>query len=365
MSEHPPPAAAAPAGFPGSRRPVRWWRVARRVGGSAARSFAEDRGNQMAAAISYYALLSLVPLTILLVAGFGIVIRDPLSQQRVVDALVATIALPEGTVTDAVRSAAALAPRLAVISLIAALWTAGAVSAALRSALNVVFEVRRSRPALLGKLVDYALLPILCLPVVGSALLPLGWSILEPRVDDLPLGPGFEWIWSVLTWGASLLLTFVAIWVLYWVAPNRSIPLRHLWPGALFTALGFAGLYFGFTAYLANFSSYDLVYGTLAGVMALLFWIFLSANIFILGAEIANEVSHAIWGEALQNGDADSPADRCWRSATWKLLRALVLAPEDSEPTERWSNGQADQSHRSTLAERRIDDVPREGDGRG
>jgi hypothetical protein len=125
-------------------------------------------------------------------------------------------------------------------------------------------------------------------------------------------------------------LSFLAFSLLYWLAPNRSVRFRYLWPGALFAAVAFEGLKYGFTVYLTNFGNYDVVYGALGSVMVLLFWVFLSANILILGAEIANEIPHVLREEP-RHGRERGSEDRSWIFAVWKVIRWLILAPEDEE----------------------------------
>ena len=344
MSPAPVTAPAAPPAAPIRRRraPGYWLAVVARVSGRAVKNYAEDRGNQMAAAISYYALFSLVPLSILVVAIFGIVLRDPELQQRVIDGLVEALPLPDSDVTDVVRDTADLAPTFAAVSFIGALWTSGALSAALRTSLNVAFEARRSRPAIRGKLIDYTLLPILGIPVLGGVVISAGWRIIQQRTEDLPLAARFEWVWEFATLGTSLTLTFIAFSLLYWLAPNRTVRFRYIWPGALFAAIAFEGLKYGFGIYLANFGNYDVVYGALGGVVVLLFWVFLSANILILGAEVANEIPHVLREEPRHGRVRESSEERHWISAGWKVVRWLLLAPEDEEdhmPAGSWRNG--------------------------
>jgi len=327
------------------RRTPRYWLVVfARVTGRAFKNYAEDRGNQMAAAISYYTLFSLVPVFILVVAIFGLVLRDAELQQRVIAALVEALPLPEGDVADVVNGAADLAPTFAALSFVGALWTSGALSASLRTSLNVAFEARRSRPALRDKLIDYTLLPILGIPVLGSVIISAVWRIIQQRTEDLPLAARFEWAWEFATLGTSLTLTFIAFSLLYWFAPNRTVRFRYIWPGALFAALAFEALKYGFAIYLANFGNYDAVYGALGGVVVLLFWVFLSANILILGAEVANELPHVLLEEPRHGRLRGSDEERHWISVGWKLVRWLLLAPEDEEdhvPPGAWHNGDA------------------------
>lgn len=333
QSQVEPPAADVPSAEPprGTRiAPWYWISVVLRVSGRSAKNFAEDRGTQMAAAISYYTLFSLLPLLILTIAIFGLVLRDESLQQRVIDNLIEALPILPDDVNSVVTGTIESAPELALISLLGAIWTSGALSAALRTALNVAFEARRTRPALRGKLIDYALLPILGLPMLGSIVLSAAWQIIRQRTENLPLATNFEWVWDAATLATSLMLSFLAFSLLYWLAPNRRVRFRYLWPGALFAAVAFEALKYGFTVYLTNFANYEVVYGALGGVVVLLFWVFLSANILILGAEIANEVPHVLREEP-RHGRERGREDRSWISAVWKVIRWFLLAPEDEE----------------------------------
>jgi membrane protein len=326
--------AGSPTPPPPRRRrriaPWYWAGVVLRVSGRSAKNFAEDRGTQMAAAISYYTLFSLLPLLILTVAIFGLVLRDQSLEERVINTLIDALPLQQGDVADVVRGTSDRATELALISLVGVIWTSGALSASLRTALNVAFEARRGRPAVRGKLIDYALLPILGLPVLGSVVLSAAWRILRQRTEDVPLvGGEFAWVWDAATISTTVFLSFLAFSLLYWLAPNRTVRFRYIWPGALFAALAFEGLKLGFSVYLENFANYEFVYGALGSVVVLLFWVFLSANILILGAEIANEVPHVLHEEPRHGRYRDE--DRSWISAVWKVIRWLILAPEDEE----------------------------------
>jgi membrane protein len=328
----PPPADSATAEPTRRTRiaPWYWAAVVLRVSGRAAKNFAEDRGTQMAAAISYYTLFSLLPLLVLSVAIFGLVLRDNSLQVQVIDSLIDTLPIQNEDIIETVQGTTEIAPQLALVALLGAIWTSGALSASLRMALNVAFEARRTRPAVRGKLIDYALLPILGLPVLGSVVISAAWQIIRQRTDNLPLAANFEWVWDVATLSTSLVLSFLAFSLLYWLAPNRTVRFRYLWPGALFAAVAFEALKYGFTVYLTNFANYEVVYGALGGVVVLLFWVFLSANILILGAEIANEVPHVLYEEP-RHGRERGREDRSWVSAVWKVLRWFLLAPEDEE----------------------------------
>ncbi|MEX2447005.1 MAG: YhjD/YihY/BrkB family envelope integrity protein, partial [Dehalococcoidia bacterium] len=106
-------------------------RLVFRVLGRAASNFADDRGTQMAAAISYYTLFSLFPLTLLAVSIFGVVLRSPEVQGRVLNAIIAFLPIQDESIAESLRSVADLGPTLTIVSLLGSLWSGGAVSASI------------------------------------------------------------------------------------------------------------------------------------------------------------------------------------------------------------------------------------------
>jgi membrane protein len=308
----------------------RWDRLTLRVLGRATSNFIEDRGTHLSAAISYYGLFSLFPLTLLAVSIFGIVLRSPAMQDRVLDEVLTQLPIDpgnQGSIQQALKNAASLGPTLSVVSFLGALWTAGALSAAIRSALNVIFQAPRSRPLLRGKLIDYALIPVIGLPFLGGIVVTTGWRIAQHRVVQLPfVQDRAVWVWELGVFLIPLALSFFAFLLLYWMVPNHRVRFRYAWGGALLAAILFEGLKVGFAYYLANFASYDVIYGPISSVIVLLFWVYLTANITLFGAEVAAETPHVVLEEPRHGGSA---GEGDWRQSLRAFLRGLVLAGDD------------------------------------
>ena len=311
--------------------PQRSWRLAARVVRRATINFAEDGCTQMAAAISYFALFSLFPITLLAVSVFGIVLRDAETQARVLEAIVDALPVEETSIEDSLRNLAGLGPTLTVVSFLGAAWTAGALSGAVRRAINVTFDVDRARPLLRGKLVDYSLLPVVGTLFIGSFILTAGWRVAQASTDArfATFGGQLDWLWDVGALAIPAALSFLTFLFIYWLLPNRRMQLRFIWPGAAVAAAGTELTKFGFAIYLANFANYDVVYGSLAGVIVLLFWVYLSANILLFGAEVAAEVPHVLHEEPRHGHAGATESERAWRASLLTLLRGLVLAPGD------------------------------------
>ena len=311
------------------------WRVPLLVLARAVTNFIEDSGNHMAAAISYYALFSLFPLTLLAVSIFGIVLRDQGIREQVLSGIISFLPIRDQSIAISLRNVADLGPTLTAVSALGSLWTAGALSAALRSSLDVVFEVPAARPLLRSKVIDYMLLPIIAIPLLGGIALTTAWRLAQAEFGqgvgfvDSPIS--FSFFWNAGALAIPLVLSFIAFMLTYWLLPNRRLRFRYIWPGALFAALGFEALKVGFAAYVEYFASFNVIYGSVASVIVLLFWVYLSANIVIFGAEVAAEVPHVLHGEPRHGWSAEGN----WRHSALSLLRGLVLAGDEPVAGER------------------------------
>ena len=302
------------------------WRLALRVLARAVVNFIDDRGPEMAAAISYYALFSLFPLTLLAVSIFGLVLRAPGVQDQVLNGIISFLPIQDQSIAKSLRSVAALGPTLTVVSALGSFWTAGALSSAVRSAMNVVFEVERFRPLLRDKLLDYILIPIIGLPLVGGLVLTAAWRFAETQVvARVGVNGALGLLWELGALAIPFVLSFTAFMLVYKVLPNRYVRFRYLWPGALLATVGFEALKGGFAFYLQHFANYDVVYGSVGSVIVLLFWVNLTANVLIFGAEVAAEIPHVLHEEP-RHGDAP---EGNWRQSLGTMLRGLVLAGDN------------------------------------
>ena len=308
------------------------WKFPFHVLGRAASNFAEDRGTQLAAAISYFTLFSLFPATLLAVSVFGIVLRNESLQTRVLNAIIDYLPVQGSTVAESLRDVADLGPTVTVLSLIGAFWTSGALSAAIRQALNQVFEVEQRRPLLQAKLVDFVILPILAVPFFGGVVLTGALRLFQQELDTrwAFLDGRFAWTWEVGALLIPLVLSFTTFAMLYRFAPNRSLPFRFILPGALFAALAFEGLKAGFAFYLANLGNYT-VYGSLGSVIVLLFWVYLTANILVFGGEISAEWPHVLHQEP-RHGHAQEGPEPDLKRSVFNFVRGLVLVAEEDQP---------------------------------
>lgn len=276
------------------RWPFKLLRTLTRVVPQAVDGYFADRCGQHAAGIAYRVLFSLVPLSIVLVAIFGLVLRNDSLRDDVIREIVDRLPLSESGGADVTREIEKLVPpatALGLLSLIVFGWAATGMMASLRAGLEVAMRVERGRPAVRGKLVDVIL-------IVGAAALVLvvvflnlaravvfGW--IQRPLDRLGLDGGL--VEQALGKGMPLLVTAGIVLLLYRFVPARRLRLGDALAGAVVTALLLLSIS------LASGMIYDrvhnlrisVVYASLTSALVFLYSVYLGASALLLGAEIA------------------------------------------------------------------------------
>lgn len=261
-------------------------------GKKVAREFTADDISGLAAELSYRYFLALFPFFIFLAALGGFIanmagVQNP--TQNVMnlfgDALPADArSVLEKQVRGVVNSQNGA---LLSVGIIGALYAASGGMKALMKALNRVYDVPETRP--FWKSTGLALLLTLAATfgIIGSIILFIvttAWA--GDIADTIGAGSAFAMTIDIIRWPLILLLLFVAVGFMYWVAPNVKVPFRFISPGAVLFVIVWIVASIGFAFYVRNFASYNQTYGALGGVVILLLWLYLTNITMLLGAEI-------------------------------------------------------------------------------
>ena len=265
----------------------------------AARAFARHECSQRAAAISYYVLLSVFPLVIFSAGALGIVLRDEQLQEDLVNEIMKNFPLSEeegrNNIASTLRQLAGVrSGAIGLIGLLGLAWSATAMFGVIRRSLNVAFGAERERPFVQQKLFDLMMVlgfaPFFLASIVATSALRAAAA----ASSDIPfLGRAAEALgfgWYIASFLLPFVLSCLAFLALYSFAPARRPRLTHALAGAAVASVLFELTKLGFGAYLENFRNYDLVFGSLGAVVAFLVWVYFSANILLLGAEVASEL---------------------------------------------------------------------------
>src|SRR5215204_1721424 len=257
--------------------------------------FQEDNLTDWAATLTYYGLLSLFPALIALVSIVGLV-GDPESTTNTLTDIVERVGPDTATETfegpiQQVTESRATAGFALIASTLVALWSASGYLGAFIRASNVIYETREGRPfwklrplQLLMTLVVVLLLAVMAMGVVLTG--PIVSDVAEPiGVSDTAVS-----IWNYAKWLLIALLFVLMIGLIYYASPNvKQRGFKWITPGGLIALVVWLVASAGFALYVSQFASYNKVYGSMAGVVVILIWMWLTNLAILFGHELNAE----------------------------------------------------------------------------
>ncbi len=268
------------------------------------REFTKDQCPDLAAALTYYSVLSIFPALLALVSLLGIFGQA----EKTTSALLEIVQgfAPADTV-EAVRqpieqlSSNSAAGLTLVVGIVTALWSASGYVGAFGRAMNRVYEIDEGRPfiKLRGTMLVVTIATVLIVLVL-SAMLVLSGPVAESVGNAIGLGGAVLTAWNILKWPVILLLVILAIAILYYATPNVKQPkFRWMSLGSAIALVIFLLASLAFAFYVANFNNYDKTYGAIGGVIVSLLWLWILNMSLLFGAEFDAEMER---GRQLQAG---------------------------------------------------------------
>jgi membrane protein len=267
--------------------------------------FRDDNLTDWAAALTYYAVLSIFPAMIALISILGLVVA-PATIDRVITETVSalgpssaidTFLGPVREITQDRESAGVML----IVGVAVALWTASGYVGAFMRASNAIYEREEGRP--FWKLRPFQLFVTLIL-VLLAALVVLALIVSGPVAEAVGgavgLGDTAVTAWNYAKWPVLIVVVMFMLAILYWSAPNAKVAgFRWVSPGSVLAVLVWIVASAGFAFYVSQFSSYNKTYGALGGVIVFLVWMWITNLAVLLGAELNAETER---GRELEAG---------------------------------------------------------------
>jgi len=287
----------------------------------AVNEFLADNCPHLAAAISYYLLLSLFPLGLAAISIFGLIMKDPTMGAKVTEAVTSFIPVSADFVGNTILAVSRNWGAAGIIATIGLIWAGMAVFNALRKSLNTAWGVRQPRPFFHERLMEFLMMIGFGVLMLMSLGLTTAFKVIReaslPVFGERILDGSLVWHSAVIA--TSVFIAFLAFLFLYKVVPNTKVHWRHAAIGALVAAVLFEIVKNFFVWFVNNFATYNVVYGSVGVVIALMTWAYISAVILLFCAKVISvypTVRSALTTEALAE-----------ETTKEKLLRLAPSAP--------------------------------------
>lgn len=244
-----------------------------------------DNGSLVAAAVSFYVFLSLIPLALLAIAVFAFFLGSTAqAEQKLMTVLgVGSVGPGIGKLVEQVIQDRGAATGFGLLTF---LWSGISLIVTLETAMNHVWNVGERRSYLKKRLISVAVL-LMLIVLLGVSF---GMTAAITAIRSRDLIPEFHigWFLDLLTYLLPLAITVFTFTLFYKILPNTIVPWTSAFAGGAFAGVMWEMAKYAFSYYVANFADYNQVYGSLGGVILLLFWIYYSSVIVIYGAELAS-----------------------------------------------------------------------------
>jgi membrane protein len=257
--------------------------------------FSEDNLTDAAAALTYYAVLSIFPALLAMISIVGLV-GNPQTIIKVLTDVIGSIGPASAVDTfkgpiEGLAKSSGTAGVMVIVGIAAALWTASGYVGAFMRASNVIYEVEEGRSFIklrpLQMLVTLVLVLLLALVLVS---LVLTGPIASAVGSAVGLGGTAVTVWNIAKWPVLFAVVVFMITLLYYASPNAKLGgLKSIVPGSALAIAVWLVASAGFAFYVANFGSYNKTYGALGGVIIFLVWLWITNVAILLGAELNAE----------------------------------------------------------------------------
>ncbi len=310
---------------------------------SAFNEFLDKNGPYMAAAISFYAFFALFPLTLALISVFGFILGIEGFSEQLVEGLQRQVPVLNEAgdliveVLEGISEGRAVSSTLAAIGLF---WASSAVFGSIRKSINAIWGIRKTRPFLQERAIDFALMFGAASLLFASVFITTALSFFQYLsaiwLPDAPISDPA--LWQRIAFLVPPFLSFIVFLVLYWWLPNTKLTFREVWPTALLGAIAFEISKAVFVLYLQNVGGLSNVYGTVGAVIALMAFVYVSAIIMLVGAMLTSRYVYylAMKEQRQQNERLSRNLERIRSMSSLPGLPAPVpLAPPSGSSGER------------------------------
>jgi membrane protein len=260
----------------------RYWSLGKQL----SQEIKEDRATGLAAEQSYYYMLAIFPLLILLLSIVPYLSIDPQKALNFLDNV-----MPSETTKvfkeNVINIVSERNGGLLTFGILGTIWSASNGINAFIHSMNVAFDVEETRSFIKARLLSILLTLGLIVAFVVALLLPVfGNLILELIKTVIPIPHQMEILFSILRWVIAIVIISIVLALMYRYAPNKRYPFKQVIPGAVVATVIWQIISLAFSFYVEYFGNYTSTYGSLGGVIVLMLWFYLTGLALVIGGEI-------------------------------------------------------------------------------
>jgi membrane protein len=251
--------------------------------------FSKQNSSLMAAAVAYSLLFSIFPFALALLAITGYLMASTEVENQVIAAMGTLIPVARNLITNTLEGVIKAREATGIISILLLIWSALAFFDALRNSLNRAWDMPSSQTYVKGKLINVSMLALaVCSLIVFTWLTTTLHYMHESRMQIWIFKFSATSLFSRLVFMLlSAVLAYGVILLLYRFVPSNRPKWKHIWLGALLAAIGFEIVRFSFIWYVKNFATYNLVYGPISSIIALLMFMYLTTWVLLFFARFS------------------------------------------------------------------------------
>ncbi len=253
------------------------WRVFKELG--------DDDAAHLSAGVAYYSVFSVFPLLLGLLAISGTVFTSITLQEQFLDYVTESMPGSKEFVTTNIEELVRFRGALGIGAILGLLWSGSSAFGAMSRAINRAWDVDKDRPFYVAKTLHIIIALGVGILFLLSSFASVAIELLSNYSRDLGL-PGHEFfldfgLGNLMLKAVPWAITLAVFLLLYRFVPNCKTYWRYVWTGAVVAAILFEASKGIFMWYLVNVANYELIYGSVASMMVLLFWAYVSAFILI------------------------------------------------------------------------------------
>lgn len=285
----------------------------------AIQEFLADNCTHLAAAISYYLLLSMFPLALAAISILSYVSKPANVQAKVIQAITDVLPVSGNFVSTTIHDVSPGWGAASAIGIVGLIWAGTGLFNATRKSLNTAWGIKQPRPFLRERLIEFVMmlgLGVFLIVYVGMTAAFNFFQNTDIFGRHLVEGRLF---WEFMVSLVSMAIAFVGFLLLYEFIPNTRVPWKHVWVGALMAAVLFEIVKNIFVWFVGKFATYNLVYGSIGTIIALMTWSYMSAMILLFCAKLISiyprmkssllEEAH-VETESVEKSDSEPPVSK-------------------------------------------------------